>query len=287
MIQAIAETPTTQDQLCPPGQKEIPWKNPGGNKYADTPEKAMQTRESAFRRLGLPEEVVQLALAETQKPGEDHTILNGDRMIAMVSGSGVMHCLYADFKVPQKGMQQGAPAKMWRVPSKGLIYVILRPDICNNWTYFIEQDPCFVIAFSTHPRNGARVRNVRWGIGSGSPEPLPPSECTARHQGADPWGGLLDPCDTCVVPVEALTFIERLLGRQVLAYYTYMYPVTDEWQELRFPRSMQNKAVRICLEYEDNTATCGVYVSRKDWDGQSVVTIPDDMWLMDNGDCPK
>ncbi|HUX80938.1 MAG TPA: hypothetical protein VMV38_01290 [Candidatus Paceibacterota bacterium] len=118
-------------------QTEFQWKNFGAAPYASTRAEAMRMRESAFRKLDLPQPVIALFMKATTKPGEKVRLVNGNRLSVMLSKGGIAHrnVLIAFTKPPVSGkMEYAAPAEEWQVSWQGKIYTIILPEICNNWS---------------------------------------------------------------------------------------------------------------------------------------------------------
>ena len=185
----------------------------------------------------------------------------------------------------EESVAQAVFAWTWTIQTNEGEKKLVLPKVCFNWSLLIVTQ-CVAIAFTPPPQGPARVK-ARWMIGSGSPDLLPPNACSAQRQGTDPWSVWLGQCDVCAVDADFLGFMEEILHRPVWVNHTYLYAVTSEQQALRFPLSVKNDVVRICLEYDDNTATCGVYVRPEDWAGKTTIDISDDMWSVDSGNCPK
>lgn len=128
---------------------------------------------------------------------------------------------------------------------------------------------------------------VRWGVGTAS-RPLPPHHCNAIRQGDGPWEAWNGECDECT---PNYGYIRRQLGGQARVPHRYIYDVTAARQTLRFSTDVWNTVVYICLEAPDGVQrTCGVYINPGnnpgDWANRYEVVIPDELWLLDDGNCP-
>ena len=262
---------------------EFQWKHFGAAPYASTRVEAMETRESAFRKLGLSEPVVALLMKATEKPGEKIRLTNGDHLSAMLSKGGVVHhqVVVTFVKPPISGkMEYAAPAEQWQVSWQGKIYTVILPEICNNWSALIPAPApaqCVELTFNA-PIGG----HVSWGIGT-TTGPLPPDACNAQRQDNEPWTAWYGQCDACL---PAIGYVQGVLGDSALIPIKYLYPVTEKKQVLRFSTAIWNAVVYICLEDSEGVRKCDVYMRPQDWRGRYHVDIPDALWLKDDGNCP-
>lgn len=263
------------------------WKHFGAAPYATTRAEAMQTRESAFKKLGLQAPVVKLLMEATQKPGEKIRLVNADRLSAMMSKGGIVHknVTVSFVRPPISGkMEYAAPAEKWQVMWQGKTYVVILPEICNNWSSIAgpplppapPSKKCVELTFNA-PIGG----HVRWGVGT-TTGPLPPDECNAQKQDSMAWTSWYGECDTCI---PAIGYIRGILGGSAQIPHKYLYPVTHTRQTLRFSTEVWSKVVYICIEDASGRQSCGVYMRPIDWQGQYRVEIPDAMWVW--GNCPK
>lgn len=130
---------------------EFKWQHFGVDPYASSRDEAMRTRESAFQKLGLPAPVVKLLVEATQKPGEKIRLVNGDKLSAMMSKGGVVHrdVTVAFVKPPVSGkMEYAAPAEKWQVTWQGKVFIVILPEICQNWSMILPmQNGCYIIPF--------------------------------------------------------------------------------------------------------------------------------------------
>ena len=281
--------------LATSAQAEWKWQHFGADPYAKTREEAMQTRESAFSAMGLPESVIADFLRATEKPGEKIRLVNGDHLVAMMSKGGVVHrdAVVAFAKPPVSGkMEYAAPAEKWQISWEGKIYSIVLPEICHNWGYGWTPAPipptcpecpkpvvekCVELSF-----NASVGGKVRWGVASNH-GPLPPSVCNAQRQGDGPWTAWAGWCDDCI---GAIDYIRGVIGGKGEIYHKYLYPVTATRQTLRFSTAVWADLVYICLEDANGKRTCGVYMRPQDWKSSYNVNIQDVFWISD-ADCPK
>lgn len=262
------------------------WQHFGAAPYASSRDEAMQTRESAFQKLGLPSQVVKLLIEETKKPGEKIRLVNGDRLSAMMSKGSIVHrnVTVAFVKPPISGkMEYAAPAEKWQVTWQGKVFIVILPEVCNNWSSIAgpplpPAKKCVELVFSA-PVGG----HVRWGVGT-TTGPLPPDECNAQRQDSMAWTSWYGECDYCI---PAIGYIRGILGGSAQIPHKYLYPVTHTKQTLRFSTEVWSKVVYICLEDASGRQTCGVYMRPVDWQGRYRVDIPDSLWITDSGNCPK
>ena len=137
MLLAIA-TLAVLSSSAQAAERQFKWEHFGADPYATSREEAMRTRESAFRKLGLPEEVVAIFMIATDKPGEKMSLNVGDKLGAMLSKGGVVHknVTVAFVKPPISGkMEYAAPAEKWQLTYGGKVYDLYLPEVCNNWSY--------------------------------------------------------------------------------------------------------------------------------------------------------
>lgn len=277
--------------LASPASAEWQWKNFGVDPYASSRNEAMETREIAFQKLGLPQEVIQLFIEETKVSGDTTRIVNGDRFSAMLSKGGVVNkdVVVNWNKPPIKNgkMEYAAPAEKWQISWNEKTYVVFLPEVCNNWCWEFGPPPasapekCVEIIFNA-PIGG----KVRWGIASDD-GPFLPSACNAQKQGEDEWTAWVGQCDDCVRTDEADKFIRNILGNNAEINHKYLYEVTQTLQTLRFSTYIWTDVVYICLEYPDGSRTNGVYIRPKDWKGEYKLFIEDRFWISDSVDWSK
>ncbi|MFZ2167880.1 MAG: hypothetical protein WAV50_03360 [Minisyncoccia bacterium] len=116
------------------------WQHFGADPYASSRDEAMQTRESAFRALGLPPPVITQFLRATESPGEKTRLVVGDKLSAMLSSKGVVHRnVTVAFTKPPKSdkMEFAAPAEKWQVSWEGRLFTVILPEVCNNWSSIV------------------------------------------------------------------------------------------------------------------------------------------------------
>jgi hypothetical protein len=129
-IAALSATPAH-------AESQFKWQHFGTDPYAVSRQEAMRTREDAFRKLGLPQDVVSVLMIATDKPGEKMSLNVGDKLGAMLSKGGVVHrnVTVAFVKPPISGkMEYAAPAEKWQVTFAGGVFTVILPEVCNNWS---------------------------------------------------------------------------------------------------------------------------------------------------------
>ncbi len=184
---------------------------------------------------------------------------------------------------PTESVAQTVRVLTWTIQTSEGEKKLVLPYVCFNWSLLILSSECVSVTFNARIRiDGVRVKNARWGIGTGASEPLAPSKCSAQKQGSGNWTAWWGECTYCQV---ATAYMEKLLGTRVQVFQKYLYPVTDEQQAHRFSREIRNSVVYFCLEYEDGTSSCGVYIRPEDWEGRTTINIPDEMFIV--GNCPE
>lgn len=118
-------------------ESQFKWQHFGVDPYAVSRNEAMRTREDAFRKLGLPQDVVSILMIATDKSGERISLNVGDKLGAMLSKGGVVHrnVTVAFVKPPISGkMEYAAPAEKWQVTFAGGVFTVILPEVCNNWS---------------------------------------------------------------------------------------------------------------------------------------------------------
>jgi len=282
--------------------EEWKWQHFGADPYAKTRTEAMQTRESAFRAMGLSAPVITEFLRATEKSGEKIRLVNGDHLSVMLSKGSIVHrdVVVAFTRPPISGrMEYAAPAEKWQISLEGKIYSVVLPEICYNWSYNwmpAPPPPPPTPAKATPPLPERVLKTVvncveisfdaliggraRWGVASNH-GPLPPSICNAQRQDNGRWTAWTGECPDCV-PGNWGT-IHEVLGEKAEVPHKYLYSVTSERQTLRFSEDIWEDGVYVCLEYPDGTRTRGVYIWPQDWKEHHRFFIPDRFWERSDG----
>ena len=110
-------------------QDDWAWRKLGMSPYAKSRSAAMKTRESAFKKLGLPQPVIEKLKIATKKGG-DQVILGGT-LDAMIMKKGVVK------KNVRIEIPKGVHAEAWGVSWEGKTYRVYLPQACNNWAYAV------------------------------------------------------------------------------------------------------------------------------------------------------
>lgn len=266
--------------LASSAHAEFKWRHFGADPYATSREEAMQTRESAFRKLGFPVPAVALLMEATKKPGEKVRIVNGDRLEAMLSKGGVVHRdVLVDFvKPPVSGnMEYAAPAEKWQVTWQGKVYTLLLPKICNNWlAEASSQSPCAEVHLTVPAGN---VRSVRSVTSRG--QPITDFNC---------WGvvekelrtGAPRNCDWCEWNNDGPNEMERRYGGKFNLYHASIYELRTSGASptevtLVFPRAVRDGGVSVCVEVDGKIYEAAL-VLPPTWKEGMEVTIPADFW---------
>ncbi len=223
---------------------EFRWRYFGAAPYATSRTLAMETRKSAFSKLGLPSEVVALFMERTRTRGRTVRIVNGDRLSAMISRGGVVHRnVLVDFISPLGSgkMEYAAPAERWSVTWKGRVYTLFLPEVCNNWSvrvstkkvHTVAKD-CVLVTFRVIPgdivryavfTDGSRLSSSCWSLSDGNITSATPSPCTVCD-----WSGPL-----------------QVLPEGSLVKYSGLYRARNRVQTLRFPRGVMQRYVALCV----------------------------------------
>ncbi|MCR4275998.1 MAG: hypothetical protein NUV90_01305 [Candidatus Parcubacteria bacterium] len=120
---------------------EFRWKHPGGDPYATSREAAMQTRESAFRKLGFPNPVIELFMQATKVAGEKVKLSMGSRLTTMLSKGSVHQDVVIDWQAPIRGTELVAPAEKWQVTWEGKVFTAFLFEVCQNWSSIVASTP--------------------------------------------------------------------------------------------------------------------------------------------------
>jgi hypothetical protein len=186
---------------------ETTWTLWGGARYETSQDEAKERLPEALRALNIPEAVRPLLEAEVRsRPGTLVYLNPGDRFVAMMSGPDRTHAsAYAMTNVvvgtnpgPRAGIVQSPVAREWRVTHEGQTYVLVLPDICNNWAWRviaaprqeIPEEPCAEVELSVQTGDTLLFAML-------SSEAPPPSRCWAVNQSGR-WEALPGGCMQCV-----------------------------------------------------------------------------------------
>lgn len=268
------------------------WRNWGAAPYAASQEEACRKAPEAIAGMDVPEAVKRQWLEQlgTNCAGGETVYLTPDIHLREMWSGGARPHVMRDVPVaaipvrrsPQgnalREVYQSAKALMWQAEYEGKVYYLYLPLICNNWAWRDVADDCVTLGF-----NVPVGTKVRWGAGS-TTGPFKPDVCNAQREGDGPWTAWWGQCDTCQ---PAIGYIRRLLGSGAQVFNKYLYPASQTRQTLRFGAEVQDKVVYICLEYPDGRQTCGVYMRPEDWKGRSHVDIPNELFVIDDGNCPS
>jgi hypothetical protein len=113
---------------------EFIWKNYGGAPYASSAQAAMDTREAAFRCLGIDPKLIPDFVRLTSVHGRRVVVNNDERYDKMLSKGCVVHeHVRVAFVAPAKNMQAAAPAERWEHQEGEWLYTLTLHDVCGNW----------------------------------------------------------------------------------------------------------------------------------------------------------
>lgn len=253
------------------------WQHFGAAPYALSRTKAMQTRERALIKLGLPHQVVALFMEATKKPGKEIRITNGERFSAMISRGGIVHRnVLVDFTAPPISgkMEYAAPAQQWKVTWQGRIYTLVLPKICNNWlvvtsplvTQNVSQPECASVTFRVKHigdqvrlaviTDGSRLPSNCWSLSDGGVVSAAPSPCQVCN-----WRGSLS-----VLPT----------GLKV--EYSGLYTARGRVQTIRFPREVKGFYIALCVTSAGLGKSDSWIIPPSAWKGTSTIRIPYAKW---------
>ncbi len=213
------------------------WRHFGAAPFATARTIAMRTRESVFRKLGLPVPVVALLIKATAKRGSPTTLVVGEKLNAMISEGGIVHRnVVVAFISPVRHMEYAAPAEMWQVTWKGKVYTVYLPEVCHNWSVVVTPSQCLTETYTVKPNDEVRI-----AIFTKNGERLPASNCWSLSDGKT-VSALPSPCTVCNW--------EGPLSVLPVGYspeYTGLYIAHSRTQVLRFPRAVANEYVALCV----------------------------------------
>lgn len=269
-----------------PAWASTEWMRWGMDPYASSDVEAVRKLPDALLAMGVPEPVrARLLEAVRANPQGERTFLNpGDRFTAMMwSPSGDVRTDVIVGRHPVRhGVVESAEAREWRVEDQGQIYVLVLPDICNNWAWRSYQAPtpervvvvpqleCAEIVVSD-ARPGDVLRVVVSANG-----PLPPSECWAYRDGSGSWVAWPGACTDCSW---------EFLSSYVPGRLTMPGRVTVASREvvLRIPVLVsQRDYVSLCI-VRGERRSCTFTVEPSDFGGRREYSLPDWEWT----GCPE
>jgi len=266
------------------------WRHFGANPAYTTRGTAIKDATRVMRSANYPEQVIRALVKAMKLPGKEVCVSNGTKLNFMRSGKNALwRDVLVAFDTPPVNAKMAycAPSEEWSVPLGGTLWVIGIPKVCHN-LYGIKKkivpvkpiiEACYTVRFDSPVRGF-----VRWGVGT-TQGPLSPSGCNAQRHDNGVWTAWIGECDVCT---GAKRFISKILGGPAEIPHKYLFKAKGIQQELRFSSAITKDVLYICLQLEDGTRTCGVYVSPSDWKGgKTLVVIPNVAWQRDNGNCPR
>ncbi len=255
---------------APAHATEFQWKHFGAAPYATTRASAMRTRESAFRKLGLPAPVVALLMKATAKRGSPTTLVVGDKLTAMISKGGIVHRnVVVAFVSPVRNMEYAAPAEKWQVSWRGKTYTVILPKICNNWSSIVTLPPkvavtqCLTVTYTVKVGDEVRI-----AIFTKDSERLPASNCWSLSDGSK-VSALPSPCTVCnwEGPLS-------VLPNGYKPQYTGLYIARSRTQVLRFPRAVAKEYMALCVNRASLGESDSWIVPPSAWGTSTEVHVP-------------
>jgi len=253
-------------------QTETVWAHWGAAPFASSKDEALTKLPEVLKLLQIPEAVRPLFRAKvTANPqGKRIYVVPNDHFTAMMSkGDKVLHnVVVAEIPVQLKngktGVSQAANASEWEVEFEGRTYVLVLPDICNNWAWRSfatprprEVTPSLECAelYVPHVMAGDTV-TVKF-----RPEgtQLPPSECWGHHAG-----------------------VERL-SQDSSAWKMWpgclnCFQATTNGMTLRLPVSMSATELAICVN-RNGKPSCVWVIEASDWKPDHTFEVPEWKWV--------
>ena len=175
--------------------EETPWTNWGSAPYASSQEEAFRLLPTALVALGIPNELHEefIDMVSENPDGEEIFLDPDDHLVAMMSGGANPHAMFdvpvAAVPVNQSGtIVQSARARKWEIEYEGVMYTLILPEICFNWSYAVREievrteirvvetppEDCVAVSFETEPGDQVRVafhttegrlpRSPCWGL---------------------------------------------------------------------------------------------------------------------------
>lgn len=318
VIVAFAALVIPKDAFASDGS---PWARWNVAPYARSFEEACRKAPAAIDGFDLPQAVkvgFKQAIGTDCKGGTEAWLMPHQVLEQMWSGGSSPHVMNKktvgelpvakspDGRSYRKGtVAETAKAVSWTFVHEGKSYVLYLPFVCFNWSWAIGASPvqaaaeeCVEYSFNAVPLGGKTVKMVHWGVGSAR-GPLPPSACNAQKQGNGEWTAYVGDCmkvtqvvrDGKVITLPECTadidFIRKVLGAKATVPHRYTYQATAVTQTLRFPKVIQGDVIYTCLEFTDQSSTCGIYMRPQDWRGRNRVNVPDALWRKNDGHCPS
>lgn len=252
-------------------QTETLWDGWGREPFATSPEEAIRRLPDALRLLNVPEAVRPLleAAVAADPDGEEHYVVPGDRFVAMMSEHDVVLPNVVVAKIPVKlpdgktGVSRTANARKWEVTHEGRIYVLVLPEICNNWAWAsreapVRQEECATVTYSD-----IKV-GMTYHVAVLARGPLSPSVCWARKEGSGEWEVWPDECSDCVwEDAQASIQTHRQVSTQVRQSGKSVATATGV--TLRVPLSVARRDfIATCLE-DDGKQSREKYVEPSDF----------------------
>lgn len=254
---------------------EFKWQHFGADPYAATRAEAMRTRESAFRKMDLPAQVVKQLMLATERPGEKVRIVVGNHLSVMLSKGGVVHrdVVVAFVKPPISGrMEYAAPAEKWQVLWEGKVFTIFLPEICYNWSNVVAEDvaqtlptvaeesQCLTVEYVIEPGDEVRFAVL-------AQKRLPASACWRLCDGMD-CAAPPSPCDMC-----DWAGPRSVIPTGFWPLHTGRYVARRESQSLRFPVEVASEYVALCVTRRGAQSNSWI-VQPTAWVDRTTVSIP-------------
>lgn len=239
------------------------WRHFGAAPFSHSRTIAMQKRSQAFLVLGIPKEAIQLLMKATESPGIPTTLTVGKKLSAMISRGYVVHRnVTVAFDSPVPNMQYAAPAQMWSVTWKGIVYTVYLPAICHNWSVVASHTKCVSVTFTLHVNNpqvrfavftkGERLPSSCWSLTDGKVVSAAPSPCTVCN-----WVGPLS-----------------VLPHGFMVKYSGLYRAHSRVQTLRFPREVTKGYIALCITRDGLGESYTFIIPPHVWKGTSTVDVP-------------
>ncbi len=264
-----------------PAVAETTWTAWGSAPYAASPDAAVRQLPDALQALNVPESVRARFLEEVRAhPEGTRVYLNpGDRFMAMMSGGRAPHAMLdvvVGTNPVRPGVVQSAEAREWRVEQDGRTYVLVRPDICNNWAWYSVPSPqemtpeeeCTVVEVAVH--EGDTLAPAVFTGGS-----LPPSRCWA-FKGSGDWEAWPGGCDHCINWTPALARVPEADRQVRMPGLVRIARSGTVW--VRIPRQVESDGYHVAFVLiRDGLCSWGV-IHHTSW-SEHTFTISEGNWV--------
>lgn len=145
MAQTATRPPTAQSQTA----RTARWRYFGVDRAYQRREDAMRDADNYMRRIGWSDQCRAQMLPVLQRPGRRVRINNGERYDTMRTGpTGIWRNVLVDFA----GVQS-VEGERWEIHCEGRDYVLVLPDVCNNWLSKVTERETVCVIINVEIKN--------------------------------------------------------------------------------------------------------------------------------------